>query len=144
MSQLSYSRQLGYLTNHLYAAIRFGGQTLPATVLNTWGAGTVHRAASHRGTAAPSNQVVGCESALNQPTYTRAAWAIVVHARSRSTGAWARLAVISTRSGGLRAPPILALLLFSWVTVGDQRPGRGGRRPPRVRSAMAMSASGLA
>ncbi|HSR28641.1 MAG TPA: hypothetical protein VLR51_09305, partial [Actinomycetes bacterium] len=35
-----------------------------------------------------------------------------------------------------------ALLTFLWVPFHD-RPGSGGQRPPRVRSAMAMSASGL-
>jgi type II secretory pathway predicted ATPase ExeA len=35
-----------------------------------------------------------------------------------------------------------ALLTFLWVPSYD-RPGRGGQRPPRVRSAMAISASGL-
>jgi Domain of unknown function (DUF1905) len=35
-----------------------------------------------------------------------------------------------------------ALLTFLWVGVHD-RPGSGGQRPPRVRSAMAISASGL-
>ena len=35
-----------------------------------------------------------------------------------------------------------ALLTFLWVPFYD-RPGSGGQRPPRVRSAMAISASGL-
>ena len=35
-----------------------------------------------------------------------------------------------------------ALLTFLWVGFHD-RPGSGGQRPPRVRSAMAISASGL-
>ena len=35
-----------------------------------------------------------------------------------------------------------ALLTFLWVPFHD-RPGSGGQRPPRVRSAMAISASGL-
>jgi transposase len=35
-----------------------------------------------------------------------------------------------------------ALLTFLWVLLHD-RPGSGGQRPPRVRSAMAISASGL-
>ena len=35
-----------------------------------------------------------------------------------------------------------ALLTFLWVLFHD-RPGSGGQRPPRVRSAMAISASGL-
>jgi len=38
--------------------------------------------------------------------------------------------------------PIRALLTFLWVLLHD-RPGSGGQRPPRVRSAMAISASGL-
>jgi hypothetical protein len=36
----------------------------------------------------------------------------------------------------------VALLTFLWVPFHD-RPGSGGQRPPRVRSAMAISASGL-
>jgi hypothetical protein len=36
----------------------------------------------------------------------------------------------------------LALLTFLWVPFHD-RPGSGGQRPPRVRLAMAISASGL-
>jgi hypothetical protein len=36
----------------------------------------------------------------------------------------------------------VALLTFLWVPLHD-RPGSGGQRPPRVRSAMAISASGL-
>lgn len=36
----------------------------------------------------------------------------------------------------------LALLTFLWVDSYD-RPGSGGQRPPRVRSAMAISDSGL-
>jgi hypothetical protein len=35
-----------------------------------------------------------------------------------------------------------ALLTFLWVGFHD-RPGSAGQRPPRVRSAMAISASGL-
>jgi hypothetical protein len=35
-----------------------------------------------------------------------------------------------------------ALLTFLWVPFHD-RPGSGGQRPPRVRLAMAISASGL-
>jgi hypothetical protein len=35
-----------------------------------------------------------------------------------------------------------ALLTFLWVGFHD-RPGSGGQRPPRVRSAMAISDSGL-
>lgn len=34
------------------------------------------------------------------------------------------------------------LLILPWVTIHD-RPGSGGQRPPRVRSAMAISESGL-
>jgi hypothetical protein len=35
-----------------------------------------------------------------------------------------------------------ALLMFPWAAFHD-RPGRGGQSPPRVRSAMAISDSGL-
>jgi hypothetical protein len=38
--------------------------------------------------------------------------------------------------------PATALLTFLWVPFHD-RPGSGGQRPPRVRLAMAISASGL-
>jgi hypothetical protein len=42
----------------------------------------------------------------------------------------------------VRVWDVMALLTLLWVTVHD-RPGSGGQRPPRVRSAMAISESGL-
>ena len=48
----------------------------------------------------------------------------------------------STRNAKALLTLLWVLLMLLWVIVYD-RPGSGGQRPPRVRSAMAMSESGL-
>ena len=49
---------------------------------------------------------------------------------------------ISTGTAGALLTLLWVLLILLWVAIHD-RPGSGGQRPPRVRSAMAMSESGL-
>jgi hypothetical protein len=56
----------------------------------------------------------------------------------KQDGFWERTAL----RDALESRHFGGLLLFPWVSVHG-RPGRGGQSPPRVRVAMAMSASAL-